>query len=99
MCNCIECVGDQPEPTAEEIAEYEAREKAVRDVAVWLMERDGSDGDPDELLYDGEPNPGPWGLRWQKWEDEARQVIALATPNVEGNRLPASGAAKQGDKA
>jgi len=28
MCICIECVGDQPEPTTEELAVYEAELRA-----------------------------------------------------------------------
>lgn len=83
-CNCIECIGDQPEMTPEEIAEYEAHEKAVYDVALWLMAREGEDeGDPHELLYSGGPIPEPWGERWQRWEDAAREVVALVKPNVE----------------
>lgn len=26
MCSCIECIGDQPEPTDEELAAYEAEQ-------------------------------------------------------------------------
>lgn len=68
--------------TAADIEAHNAHEKAVRDVAVWLMRRDGNEEDPDELIYEGGPIPEPYGLRWQKWEDEARQCVSLMTPNV-----------------
>ena len=40
-----------------------------------------------------------WGELLDNAIDEARHDAPTETPNVEGNRLPASGAAKQGDKA
>ena len=30
-----------------------------------------------ELIWEGGPNPEPWGDRWMKYEEEAKRLIAL----------------------
>lgn len=30
-----------------------------------------------DLIWDGSPIPEPWGERWQKYEDEAKRMIAF----------------------
>lgn len=53
MCSCIECVGDHPEPTPEEIAAYEAREKTAGRAV---------EASPSRLLIIGSNTLGPESL-------------------------------------
>jgi len=68
------------EMTAEEIAEYEAEELVVINLAKAIMRAEGDYGDPHRMIYSGGPIPEPWGEAWQRHEDQARKIVELLTP-------------------
>jgi hypothetical protein len=57
-------------------------EDVIRELAQWMAERDGCD-DIHQLIWEGQP-PEPWGEVWNKYEDDAKdvleKVLAICTP-------------------
>jgi hypothetical protein len=51
-------------------------EDAVTRLAFYLAEKDGHD-DPHALIWEGSP-PEPWGEVWNRYEPEARELLAAA---------------------
>jgi hypothetical protein len=62
-------------------------EDAVTRLAIYLAEKDGHD--PHALIWEGSP-PEPWGEVWNRYEPEARAMLAAApaAPQVAGVDSP-----------
>ena len=56
-------------------------EDAVTRLAIYLAEKDGHD--PHALILDGYP-PEPWGEAWNRYEPDARAMLAAAQPQGVG---------------
>lgn len=69
---------DDAQPmTPEEVAEYERHEESVFAVACWLMERDGDEHEPHDMIWSCGTIPEPWGEAWQRYEDDARKLVGM----------------------
>lgn len=76
---CLDCEADgyvQRAAPAAPASEGVVDEDAVARLAIFLAERDGHD-DPHTLIWEGSP-PEPWGEVWNRYEPEARALLAAA---------------------
>jgi len=91
------------ELTDEEREEAMSSEALIYELSVVLMRLDGNDGDPHQLLWTGGTVPEPWGDAWQRYEEQARDVVnaigeGSARAMVAALRTEASAAQEAADK-